>query len=321
MSYILIIGDEEDPHVSSVCKILKKKNANYLILNPYKGSENSLTYTFNPLEIQMNSNGKSIKSSEITSVWWRLKPNIISTAENKDDFERQKFILREWQLTLEPLKHFLKDCFWINRREADSLVRNKPYQLEMAHQNGFNIPKGIISNNSTFVQEKVAKFDQFIYKPLSYFIVPPDRVLYSSFMTEKELNQKSKNIEQAPCIFQEYLDKDFELRITLVGDQVFPVKINSQKNSKTKFDWRKDQTHVEYELFVLPAEIEAKLLILHKEFKIFYGAYDFIVDPDGQYHFLEVNPAGQWLWMEEILGLNISATIADSLFLGNSQNP
>lgn len=313
MPYILIIGDEEDPHVASVCTFLKTNKVDFFILNPYKGSSNSITYTFNPLQILGTSNGREVNLSEITAVWWRLKPNLVSFPENKDDFERQKFLLREWQLTLEPLKHFLKDCFWINRREADSLVRNKPYQLEMAHQNGFNIPKGIISNNSPFVQETVAKFDQFIYKPLSYFIVPPDQVLYSCIMTEEEVRKKSKNIEQAPCIFQEYLDKDFELRITVVGDQVFPVKINSQKNSKTKFDWRKDQTHVEYELFVLPEELKTKLLRLHREFKIVYGAYDFIVDPKGTYHFLEVNPAGQWLWMEEILGLNISETIANAL--------
>ena len=136
-------------------------------------------------------------------------------------------------------------------------------------------------------------------------------------MTEEDVRQKSKNIEQAPCIFQEYLDKDFELRITVVGDQVFPVKINSQKNSKTKFDWRKDQTHVEYELFVLPEELKTKLLRLHREFKIVYGAYDFIVDPKGTYYFLEVNPAGQWLWMEEVLGINISETIANALICRN----
>ena len=317
MTYILIIGDEEDPHVASVCIFLKAKKVDFFILNPYKGSSNSITYTFNPLQILGTSNGREVNLSKITVVWWRLKPNLVSFPENKDDFERQKFLLREWQLTLEPLKHFLKDCFWINRREADSLVRNKPYQLEMAHQNGFNIPKGIISNNSTFVQETAAKFDQFIYKPLSYFIVPPDQILYSCIMTEEDVRQKSKNIEQAPCIFQEYLDKDFELRITVVGDQVFPVKINSQKNSKTKFDWRKDQTHVEYELFVLPDELKTKLLRLHREFKIVYGAYDFIVDPKGTYYFLEVNPAGQWLWMEEVLGINISETIANALICRN----
>ena len=116
------------------------------------------------------------------------------------------------------------------------------------------------------------------------------------------------------CIFQQYLEKDFELRITIVGEQVFAVKIHSQKNKKTELDWRKDQLHVEYELFKLPDHIKIKLLKLHQAFGLFYGAYDFIVDQGGDYHFLEVNPAGQWLWMEEIIQLNISEKLAHGQF-------
>lgn len=78
-------------------------------------------------------------------------------------------------------------------------------------------------------------------------------------------------------------------------------------------DWRKDQLHVEYELFELPKDIKNNLLKLHQAFGLFYGAYDFIVDQSGDYHFLEVNPAGQWLWMEEILKLNISEHLAQAL--------
>ena len=313
MPCILIIGDQEDPHVETVSAILKKKNARYIVLNPYKYGVDTITYNYAPLQIQLSSTDGTISGHEVTSVWWRLKPNLISNADNKSDFERQKFLLREWVLTLEPLKHFLKDSFWMNRREVDSLVRNKPYQLAIAHENDFKIPKGIISNDIGAVKDKTSKFKRFIYKPLSYFIVPPDQVLYSSFMTHEDVEKKTKNIAQAPCIFQEYIDKNFELRITVVGKKVFAVKINSQKNSKTKFDWRKDQIGVGYEIFVLPTLIQEKLLRLHRKFRLYYGAYDFIVDVQGEYHFLEVNPGGQWLWMEQILKIEISQAIADAL--------
>lgn len=94
---------------------------------------------------------------------------------------------------------------------------------------------------------------------------------------------------------------------------MFPIKIQSQQNHATKFDWRKDQINVDYEIFDLPDKIEQKLLRLHQKFEMFFGAYDFIVDPQGEYYFLEVNPAGQWLWMEEALNLNISECIAEAL--------
>jgi D-alanine-D-alanine ligase-like ATP-grasp enzyme len=63
----------------------------------------------------------------------------------------------------------------------------------------------------------------------------------------------------------------------------------------------------------LPKGIERKLINLHQKFEIFFGAYDFIVDPKGEYFFLEVNPSGQWLWMEEKLNLTISESVAEAL--------
>jgi len=316
MPNILIIGDEDDPHVSEVCNALKNGKVNYFILNPFKGEINTLTYTFDPLEILISYKEKSISYSDITAVWWRFKPLLTNYPKTIGEFETQSFIKREWQLTLEPLKHYLKECFWINKRDSDSLARNKPYQLDLAVQNGFKIPKGIISNNSPFINETVNDFEKFLYKPLSYFIIPPDRILYSSLMTTKELAVKKNNIELAPCIFQEYIEKDFEVRITIVGTTIFPVKINSQKHHKTKFDWRKDQQKLEYEILDLSPEFTSQLLKLHSAFGIFYGAYDFIVSPDGTFHFLEVNPAGQWLWLERAMNLNISESIADALIKG-----
>ena len=320
MSFILIIGTDEDPHVMSVCSFLLKNKSDFLILNPYKGSSYSITYKYNPLKIEIESKGLIIDSKDITAVWWRLKPNLNDSPKNLDQFEQQKFLNREWHMCLDPLRYFLKDRFWINQRESDLLSRNKPYQLNLAKDIGFNIPEGIISNNYKKIIETIEPFDRFIYKPLSYYIVLPNQVLYSSLMSPVEVTQKRKNIEQAPCIFQQYIEKDFELRVTIVGKAVFAVKIHSQKNKKTEFDWRIDQLHIEYELFKIPKVIENKLFKLHEAFGLFFGAYDFIVDVNGGFHFLEVNPAGQWLWIEDKLNLNISYHIASALMSNEKIN-
>ena len=202
MSYILIIGDKEDSHIQVISRILEENNHTPIIFNPYKGAKNAITYTYNPFRILIQTGDLSVDANQIKSVWWRLKPNITSAPDCRDEFERVKFIQREWGLTLEPLKYFLKNCFWINRRDADSLTRNKPFQLERAQQNGFKIPKSIISNNSGLVQEKTKDFNKAIYKPLSYFIVPPDRILYSSMMSQAEISEKSANIEQLRVYFK-----------------------------------------------------------------------------------------------------------------------
>jgi hypothetical protein len=34
-----------------------------------------------------------------------------------------------------------------------------------------------------------------------------------------------------------------------------------------------------------------------------YGAFDFVRTPDDRFVFLEVNPTGEWAWLEEHLAL------------------
>ena len=138
-------------------------------------------------------------------------------------------------------------------------------------------------------------------------------ILYANLLSNEELVAASQNISRAPSIYQEYIEKDYELRITVIGEDIYPVKIYSQTNENTIVDWRKDQLNLEYELVSLDPEFEESLKNLHNNFNLIYGAYDFIVTPEGEHIFLEVNPVGQWLWLEEELGLDISQSIADLL--------
>jgi glutathione synthase/RimK-type ligase-like ATP-grasp enzyme len=159
-----------------------------------------------------------------------------------------------------------------------------------------------------------SQHNPLIYKPLSYLIIPSDHlILYANLLSNEELVAASQNISRAPSIYQEYIEKDYELRITVIGEDIYPVKIYSQTNENTIIDWRKDQLNLEYELVSLDPEFEESLRNLHNNFNLIYGAYDFIVTPKGEHVFLEVNPVGQWLWLEEELGLDISQSIADLL--------
>jgi glutathione synthase/RimK-type ligase-like ATP-grasp enzyme len=96
----------------------------------------------------------------------------------------------------------------------------------------------------------------------------------------------------------------------VVGRDVHCIRIDSQATARTALDWRTDQLGLAYHVEQLPSAIEDMLLAFHQTLGLVYGAYDFIVTPDEQYVFLEVNPVGQWLWLEEITGIPISDSIA-----------
>ena len=66
----------------------------------------------------------------------------------------------------------------------------------------------------------------------------------------------------------------------------------------------------------LPGELQRSLLELMSRLSLTYGAIDLVLTPDGRYVFLEINPNGQWLWIDEMLSLGISHSIAEWLSEG-----
>lgn len=102
--------------------------------------------------------------------------------------------------------------------------------------------------------------------------------------------------------------------MTVVGDRVFTCAIHSQDSEKTMHDWRRyDFDNVRHEAYQLPAEVEAKILGFMSATGLIFGAIDMVLTPQGDYVFLEVNPQGQWGWIEEFTGLPIARAIAELL--------
>jgi glutathione synthase/RimK-type ligase-like ATP-grasp enzyme len=116
-------------------------------------------------------------------------------------------------------------------------------------------------------------------------------------------------------IFQELIPKALELRVTIVGNQVFSAAVDSQKSDVSQFDWREDGDGLinDWEPYALPQSIQRKLLALMDSLGLDYGAIDLILTPDGRYVFLEINPAGEFFWLEMQPGLAISGAVADVL--------
>lgn len=115
-----------------------------------------------------------------------------------------------------------------------------------------------------------------------------------------------------PCIYQQYIKKKHELRITVVGEEVFAAAVNSQDFEETKIDWRRE--NLEFYKTSIPKHIEVKCIEIVKKLGLHFGAIDLILDKDDNYVFLEVNPNGQWAWIESQTELPISEAIIKFLF-------
>jgi glutathione synthase/RimK-type ligase-like ATP-grasp enzyme len=135
------------------------------------------------------------------------------------------------------------------------------------------------------------------------------KIIFTSALDENHLNSLYR-MKGYPTYFQECLHKESDIRVTVVGEKVFAAKIYSQALDETKIDWRKgDSIKLNYSVYQLPDRIRELCLSLLNQLHLNFGAIDFVETQDGRLVFLEINPNGQWGWIEKRLDLPISDEI------------
>jgi glutathione synthase/RimK-type ligase-like ATP-grasp enzyme len=140
---------------------------------------------------------------------------------------------------------------------------------------------------------------------------------YTSLLTEEQL-VADHLLRAVPGIYQEVLPKAYELRVTIMGRQIFAAKILSQTTETGRLDWRKAYHEIEMLPHQLPPEVEARCQALMKKLGIVFGCFDFIVTPTGEHFFLEVNEMGQFLFVEHYSGLPLLDAFSEFLLQGRS---
>jgi glutathione synthase/RimK-type ligase-like ATP-grasp enzyme len=200
------------------------------------------------------------------------------------------------------------DAFWINPPSRDEAAARKVYQLKAASESGFRVPETCVTNNPEHAREFIERrgSDHTVYKAFSGTMRAwrETRLLRSS-----ELDLLA-NVKYAPVIFQEYIPAKVDLRITVVGERIFPASIYSQETDY-KVDFRMTMDQARVEATELPPNVSGMLRALMSKLGLVYGAIDMRLTPDDEYVFLELNPAGQWLFIEQRTRQPITEAMAE----------
>jgi glutathione synthase/RimK-type ligase-like ATP-grasp enzyme len=218
---------------------------------------------------------------------------------------------------VDSLRVFQLDPHWSQAR-AD----NKPYQLRLAQGLGLEIPETVISNDPDAVRALARRCGSVVAKML----VQPtstgpssdgeSQAVFTTAMTEADLEQLD-GLDLCPMIFQEQIDNELDVRVTVVGKRVFSAALDRAARGGDALDWRRQSyaldrvpTWVPYEL---PGELADRLLSLLDHVGLNYAAADFIVRPDGGHVFLELNASGSFGFLGASHAGPIAAAIADVL--------
>lgn len=261
--------------------------------------------------LHIEYDGKKLAPGFRGSAWYR-RPSLVMA--NQKDKARQIMITEEVKALQNSVWSALPGNSWLNSPSLIKLQEDKLTQLSMAHQHGFNVPKTVVTNSWDSLQE-LENEGLFVMKMPRGLLYKDDNIqaMYTQKLTKRE-TEELKDKSPFPGIFQTYINKEREWRVTVVKDEVFEVAIYSEQEAKD--DWRKHQAtgRVKFKREQLPDDIGDKCASYLAKVGLKYGAFDFIEDHDGNVVFLEMNPNGQYMWLEEELDLPISSAIANSLY-------
>lgn len=208
---------------------------------------------------------------------------------------------------------------WLNHPQSIAYAEYKPVQLQAAAQCGLTVPRTLITNEPKRAQVFCEQIGEVIYKPMASSHVDHDgeaRMIYATRVPPEDFGDPS--IAYTAHLFQEWVEHDYAVRVAVVDGRFFATAIHAHSDA-AHVDWRSDYDALAYEPVELPEHVRRGVRALMARLGLRFGALDFLVRPDGTHVYLEINPNGQWAWIDHTAPA-ITSAIADALAEGTSDD-
>lgn len=299
---VLILSPSGDPNAACMAHGLRE-----LGVDPYwMPSLDSL----GPVSLEEDGSGgwaaqMADLGSDLRSVWYR-RPRAPRPTRGVAPCDIE-FVSDEWNLfqrNVFAMGPELTEALWVNPARAAVECENKLVQLRAARQAGLRVPATLLSNDLAAVRRFIKAHGRVIFKTFSAHTWrdAESGELNNTVATVLEVCDPLEEAAVALCpgIYQAYVDKVADFRVTIIGNRCFPVRI-TRATGGAFVDWR-PRTHMDdliMEPWTLPADVEHRLMDLMARLGLVFGCVDLVLDAQGQIHFLEVNQSGQFMFLEE----------------------
>lgn len=258
---------------------------------------------------------------EINAVFYRRfskKVNLGKTTDLSQELDLQRELSKENQYLIDYFYYALKDKYWLPGYEATAFSGNKLVILSEARECGFKVPEAYIIRSKKDLKELMDKFDnEIIIKPINYCqYYFKDDAVFTSFTHQPDASTLDVLPEHFfPSLVQRKIKGQYELRIFYLEGKCFTeVSINQEalgEASDIKLIQNLKTTH--FVPYNLPKDLEAQIDVFMKKIGLNTGSVDIIRDRAGEYHFIEVNPAGQYLAPSQKCNFQLDRLIAEHL--------
>ncbi|HVG33984.1 MAG TPA: hypothetical protein VM911_12925 [Pyrinomonadaceae bacterium] len=319
MSILIITRSDDNESVRMVMQAIERKGVEAIRFDTDRYPTEvllSASYERDDERLTLTNDAGEFNLREVTAIWHR-RLNLGAQLPLTLDKQLRDASLAETRAAAHAMLASLK-AFRMDAVENIRRAENKQLQLQVARSLGLEIPRTLTTNDPAAVHAFARSCQSgIVTKMLSSFAVYEEGrelVVFTNPVKPEDLTDLS-GLRLCPVTFQEMIPKALELRATVVGRRIMSASINSQASERAAHDWRRDGLRMiqDWQPYELPREVQEKILRLMDYFVLNYGAIDIIVTPDGRHVFLEINPAGEFYWLERYCGLPIADAIADLL--------
>jgi hypothetical protein len=302
MKRFLILGEALDLHAGYVAWALGVAGYRTTLVNASR--DNCPTRTTLYLDNVVDEFA-STDWNDADAVWYRRLPAlpiVDSDGGSDDDFILQEEVrFTKWLIQM----HENSPSRWLNRPTAALAAENKFVQLKRARAHGLSVPRTLITAEPDRVRAFLKSEGAIVAKPLNpYSWVYPSGITLAAFATviDSEYGSQLADEEIARCvtIYQQRIDKAADVRMVIMGEDIFAYKVIQE--GEQYFDFRigfPQKNHLTYESISIPLSLKKKVAGFMNAMNINFASADFALTPDSEFVFLDLNPNGQWLFIEE----------------------
>lgn len=304
----LVISSSIDYSTDLVCFELHEQKRQYLRLNRDMFGEYEIIFSLQDrkMTIKMDGSLYTVRSEKLKGVFFRAP--VFLRSHKRYNIDEQLY-RSQWSSFIRNLVIF-ENAKWINHPVKTYCAENKLYQLQCAQSVGLPTPETFVGNA---LPQGIIPTKKYVVKSLDtalFYDGSQEYFTYTSVVEGSELI--GSNIVDAPIILQEFLQNKLDIRVTVIGNKLYPVGI-TKNGEKIYGDWRKSSKEtLQYHAETLPNDISTKIIMLMTKLGLSFGGVDLALS-NGKYFFIEVNPTGEWGWLSPYISVPIEKAIVAEL--------
>ncbi|MEU0659495.1 ATP-grasp domain-containing protein [Streptomyces lavendulocolor] len=249
------------------------------------------------------SDGRLVRLEDASVIWWRRVRAAQKDAESRVSTSERNLVNNDCRGALTGILCTEFAGEWVSHPEATDRASDKLYQMAVAQRAGFRVPRTLVTQSRDEVVSFLRHVGRMIVKPVVGTSGP---LIFTQYLDDPA-SISAASYAACPAIYQEYVEGNEHIRLNVFGDRMYAALLRTEK-----LDWRADLT-IPISWWEVPEETARKARSALRALGLRMGAIDLKLTPDGEPVWLEVNPQGQFLFLEPLLNIPLAEYFLDFL--------